>query len=133
MSDVNKDMEMNEQEGMGIIYLTDEEGKEFPFEFVDVINYQDQDYAVLFPAEESELADEDDGEVVILKVTPHDDGSADFESVEDTAVLDAVFDIFMENLQQAFAISDEEIEALGGDCHCDDDHCCGCGDENCCH
>lgn len=132
MSEENKDMEINEQEDMGILYLTDEEGKEFPFQFIDVINYEEQDYAILFPAEESELDDEDDGEVVILRVTPHDDGSADFETIEDTDILDAVFNIFMENLQQSFAAGDEEIEALGGECHCHDEHCCDCGDENCC-
>lgn len=122
----NKEMEAQEMnEERELMYLTDEEGNEFPFELLDVIDYNDEQYAVFFPAEESEI--EDDGEVVILKVTPHEDGSADFESTDNETVLDAVFDIFMKNLQEAFSISDEEIAALGGEHHCD------CGDEHCCH
>lgn len=126
MSEINNTPETSEEE-RELIYLTDEDGKEFPFELLDIIDYKDEQYAVFFPAEDSEESAEDDGEVVILKVISQEDDSAEFVSIDDEAVLDAVFDIFMENLRQAFDISDEEIEALGGEHHCD------CGDEHCCH
>lgn len=124
----NNTPETNEEE-REIIYLTDEDGKEFPFELLDVIDYNEEQYAVFFPAEDSESENDakDDGEVVILKVISQDDDSAEFVSIDDDATLDAVFDVFMENLRQAFAVSGDEIEDCGGEHHCD------CGDEHCCH
>ena len=59
------------------IYLTDEEGNEYPFDLLDVITYNDEDYAVFFPSGDSEEDDEQEEELVILKVIPHDDGSVD--------------------------------------------------------
>lgn len=90
------------------VYLSDEEGNEYPFEFLDVITYEGNDYAVFFPAnEEDEDADDEDG-VVILQVIPNDDGSADFVSTDDTDALDAVFEIFMENLRHSFELDGEQ-------------------------
>ena len=101
--------EMNEEEEF--IYLTDEEGNEYPFELLDVVTVNDEDYAVFFPAAEQE--DDEETEVVILKVIAHEDGSAEFESTDDTDTLDKVYDIFMEHLRMAM----EEDEH---------DHDCGC-------
>lgn len=117
----NNTPEMMEEESE-IMLLTDEEGNEVPFELLDVIDYNGEQFAVFFPVEEQD-ENEDDGEVVILKVTPHDDGTADMESIDDEAKLDAVFEIFMEHVR-------EEFEAE--DCEDDDEHehHCGCG---CCH
>jgi uncharacterized protein YrzB (UPF0473 family) len=123
----NNTPEMATEEERELIYLTDEEGNDFPFELLDVIDYKDEQFAIFFPAEDSEEETDDDGEVVILKVIAQEDDSAEFVSIDDEKTLDAVFDIFMENLRKSFAISDEEIEALGGEHHCD------CGDEHCCH
>lgn len=122
----NNTPETNEEE-RELIYLTDEDGKEFPFELLDVIDYDEEQYAVFFPADNSENNEEDDGEVVILKVISQDDDSAEFVSIDDEATLDAVFEVFMENLRQAFAVGGDETEDLGGEHHCD------CGDEHCIH
>ena len=89
-------------EAMEPILLTDEEGNEYPFDLLDVVTYEGTDYAVFFPSDDdAQDSDEEEG-VVILKVIPYEDGSAAFDAVEDTAILDAVFEIFMENLRQAF-------------------------------
>ena len=48
-----------------ILVLNDENGEEVPFEFLDVIEYEGEEYVVLLPVEEDE---EDSGEVVILKI-----------------------------------------------------------------
>ena len=48
-----------------ILVLNDETGEEVPFEFLDVIEYEGEEYVVLLPVEEDE---EDSGEVVILKI-----------------------------------------------------------------
>ena len=100
------------------VYLTDEDGNEFPFEFLDVITYQDEDFGIFFPAQEED-DDADQEEVVILKVIPHDDGSVDFVSTDDEDTLNAVFDLFLENLRQQFALEtdaddDDEDEFATG-------------------
>ena len=89
------------------VYLTDEDGNEFPFEFLDVITYQDEDFGIFFPAQEED-DDADQEEVVILKVIPHDDGSVDFVSTDDENTLNAVFDLFLENLRQQFELETDE-------------------------
>ncbi len=92
-------------EEMEPIILTDEEGNEYFLDLLDVIEYQGDNYAVLYPSDDAEVDSDEEEGVVILKVTPYEDGSAEFDSVEDTEILDAVFEMFMENLRQAF---DEE-------------------------
>ena len=55
----------NEQEGEeldNIIVLNDENGDEIEFEFLDLIEYEGEEYVVLLPHDEEEDADE----VVIL-------------------------------------------------------------------
>ncbi len=114
MNNTNENLSPETEEEQEHIWLTDEDGNEFPFDLMDVITYQDADYAVFFPADESKEDDDEDTEVVILKVIPNNDGSAEFEGTDDEETLDAVFGMFMENMRLAF----EE------DAHDDD---CGCG------
>lgn len=68
------------------ITFTDDSGRVVKFEFLDLINYEDEGYAVLLPSDS-------DGTVVILKVT----GDNEYESEEDEEVMQAVFEIFKEN------------------------------------
>lgn len=80
---------MNENDN--IIVLNDEDGNEVEFEFADSVEYNGNDYVVLFPC------DEDDDEVVILKVEGETDDDASYVSVDDEEELTAVFEIFKEN------------------------------------
>lgn len=100
--------ELDGRDKDSFVYLSDEDGKEYPFEFLDVITYNDEDYAIFFPAYDEDESGDDEDSVVILKVIPNDDGSADFISSDDTATLDAVFEIFMENLRRSFEIDGEQ-------------------------
>ena len=61
------DFENNDMEDDldNIIVLNDEEGKEVQFEFLDLIEYEDEEYVILLPIEEEN--EEDAGEVVIFK------------------------------------------------------------------
>lgn len=90
-----------EEELDNIIILNDENGDEVQFEFLDLIEYEQEEYAVLLPVEE---ADEDEiGEVVILKVEQTE--SEDEESyvgVEDEEILNKVFEIFKEKFKDEF-------------------------------
>ena len=79
-----------EEEESGILTLTDETGAEVDFEYLDCIEYEGVEYLVLMPA------DDEGGEVVILEVEPVDEENENYLSVQDEAVLNAVFAIFKE-------------------------------------
>ena len=78
------------EEEESILLLTDENGNEVAFEYLDCIEYEGKEYLVLMsPEEESE-------EVVILEVEPVDEENENYLAVEDEATLEAVFAIFKE-------------------------------------
>ena len=58
MNNTNENLTPETEEEQEHIWLTDEDGNEFPFDLMDVITYQDADYAVFFPADESKEDDE---------------------------------------------------------------------------
>ena len=71
-----------------LITLEDEEGNEMEFEFLDIVEYEGEEYIVLI--ENNEDADE----VVLLKINPIDDETEEYLSIEDEELLDKLFDIF---------------------------------------
>ena len=85
----NKDL-IPEEEEASILTLTDENGEEVEFEYMDCIDYRGTEYLVLMPV------DEESGEIVILEVEPVDEENENYLSVQDEAVLNAVFAIFKE-------------------------------------
>lgn len=84
------------EDDRNLISLTDEEGNELVLEVLDSIFYQGIEYLVFLPADEGDEAEE----VVILEVAPQSDGSEQFLSVDDEAILSAVFNLFMERMQE---------------------------------
>lgn len=108
MSDDVNNIPENMQEGEeldNIVVLNDEEGNEVEFEFLDLIEYEGEEYVVLLPNDEE---DEDAGEVLILKL--EDTESADEESyvsVEDEEILNKVFEIFKEKFKDEFNFVEE--------------------------
>lgn len=98
---------MNGEELDNIVILNDEEGNEVKFEFLDLIELDDEEYVVLLPIDEE--GEEDEGEVVILKVEDTDDEESDEESyvsVENEEVLNRVFEIFKEKFKDDFDFVD---------------------------
>ena len=88
-----------------IIVLNDENGDEIEFEFLDLIEYEGDEYVVLLPNDEDE---EDAGEVVILKLEDTDsEDEESYVSVDDEDVLKAVFEIFKEKFKDEFNFIDE--------------------------
>ena len=73
------------------IILTDEEGQQIEFELLDLVEYQGDEYAVLYPAE----GDEDEL-VRILRVVNEDldQEEARYEGLEDEELIQAVYRIF---------------------------------------
>lgn len=91
-----------------IIGLNDENGNEVQFEFLDLIEYESEEYVVLLPVIED--GEEDDGEVVILKVDDSEENEdvESYISVDDEATLTAVFEIFKEKFKEEFNFTDGE-------------------------
>ena len=71
-----------------LITLEDEEGNEIEFEFLDVVEYEGEEYVVLIEN------DEDADEVVILKINVIDDETEEYLSIEDDELLEKLFEIF---------------------------------------
>ena len=87
------------QEEESILTLTDENGEEMQFEYMDCIEYEGSEYLVLSPLEEP-------GQIVILKIEPVDEENENYVAVMDEAILDAVFDIFKERYNDVLQFED---------------------------
>ena len=90
-----------EQEETEILTLTDENGNDVDFEYLDCLEYQDKEYLVLMPADEAET------QIVILEVEPVDDENENYLAVEDEAVLDAVYGMFKDKYKDVLTFEDE--------------------------
>ena len=88
------------QEEESILTLTDENGVDAQFEYMDCIEYQGTEYLVLMPLEGEEA------EIVILAVEPVDEENENYLSVNDEATLDAVYGIFKERFKDVFNFED---------------------------
>lgn len=99
-----RDEVLNEEEMDDVattIILTDEDGQEVEFEFLDLIPYQEKEYMVLMPLEGED--DEEETEVVILQYEEGDEeGTETYSGVIDEEVLEAIFNIFKEKWNDHF-------------------------------
>ena len=93
--------ELQNEENISTLSLTDEDGNEVEFELLDSVDYKGAEYLILAPLEE-----EDAAEVTILEVEPHADGTETYLSVDDADVLSAVFAIFRERFADFFAFEE---------------------------
>lgn len=89
-----------EEEESNLLSLTDENGQETVFEYLDVIEYQGKEYLILLPVED------EDGQVVILEIEPVDEETENYLSVSDEALLNAVYDIFKEKYKDILIFED---------------------------
>ncbi len=96
----------NEEDLDNVIILNDEDGNEVKFEFLDLIELDDEEYVVLLPV--TAEGEEEEGEVVILKVEDTDDDSDEetYVSIEDEETLNKVFEIFKEKFKDDFDFVD---------------------------
>ena len=88
------------EEESGILTLTDEDGQEVDFEYLDSIDYDGKEYLVLMPADQAET------QIVILEVEPVDEENENYLSVNDETVLDAVYGIFKERYKDILTFED---------------------------
>ena len=91
---------LQEEEQSNILTLTDENGVDTDFEYLDCIEYEGKEYLVLMPADELET------EIVILEVEPVDEETENYLSVDDEAVLNAVYGIFKEKYKDVLTFEE---------------------------
>ena len=75
-----------------IVVLNDANGNELEFEYLDLIEHNEETYVVLLPV------DEEADEVIILRCEESEDDPDDesYSSVDDEALLSELFEIFKE-------------------------------------
>ena len=88
------------EEETEILTLTDENGKEENFEYLDCLEYEGKEYLLLLPADELET------QVVILEVEPVDEETENYLSVNDEKILDAVYGMFKEKYKDVLTFEE---------------------------
>ena len=96
----NEKIELYEEEE-NILSLTDENGEEVEFEYLDCIEFQGKEYLVLIPCEN------DASEIVILEVEPVDEENENYLSVQNEEILNAVYHIFKEKYEDVLTFEEE--------------------------
>lgn len=91
---------MLEEEEVSILTLTDENGNDTDFEYLDCIELNGKEYLVLMPADESS------SEIVILEVEPVDEENENYLAVEDEQILSTVYGIFKEKYKDVLTFED---------------------------
>ena len=88
------------EEESSILTLTDENGVDVDFEYLDCLEYQGKEYLILIPADAEET------QVVILEVEPVDEENENYLAVEDEEILDAVYGLFKEKYKDVLTFED---------------------------
>ena len=88
------------EEEVSILTLTDENGADIDFEYLDCIEYQGKEYLILMPMED------ESNEIVILEVEPVDEENENYLAVNDEDVLESVYAIFKERFADILTFED---------------------------
>ena len=124
----NENCEIFDEED--IITLQDEQGNPIKFVEVACVEYEEEFYVLLSPAEEVEGIGED--EVIICKLEDQDDETQLIVPVEDEELMQKVFDEYLRTADECgCGCCDDDCDC--DDCNCEHDHdghChCGCEDK----
>ena len=79
-----------EEEEVEILTLTDENGEDVDFEYLDCLDYEGKEYLILLPVEDPEA------QIVILEIEPVDEEHENYLAITDEDTLTAVYGIFKE-------------------------------------
>ena len=89
-----------EEEEIEILTLTDENGQDVEFEYLDCLDYEDKEYLILLPV------DEEEAQIVILEIEPVDEEHENYLAVTNEDTLTAVYGIFKENFKDILTFED---------------------------
>ena len=96
-----EEYKMSENEELeNIVVLTDDEGQDIEFEWLDTVEMGEDQYIVLLPTD-----DEEAEEVVIFKMEI-DEETENFVSVDNEEELNKVYDLFKERNKENFDFID---------------------------
>ena len=95
----NNEILLDEEE-VSILTLTDENGQDVNFEYLDCLEYEGKEYLILSPEGDEE------GEIIILEIQPVDEENENYMAVEDEETLNAVFAIFKEKFKDVLEFED---------------------------
>ena len=90
--------EILQEDEESTLVLTDENGVDQEFEYLDCIEYEGKEYLVLMP--------EDSNEIVILEVQPVDEENENYIAVESEEILEAVYGIFKDRYRDILQFED---------------------------
>lgn len=91
---------MEEDFGSNFITVTDEDGNELELEHLDTLEWNGSTYLSFFPTvQEGEEVPEEELGLIILKVV-EEDGEEILSTLETDEELEAVYEKFMENLDE---------------------------------
>ncbi|MGI5976349.1 MAG: DUF1292 domain-containing protein [Candidatus Limivicinus sp.] len=94
---------MSEDYGSDFVTIVDDDGQEFELEVLDSMDYNGSSYAAFLPADMDE--NDPDYGIIILRSVFDENGDELFETIDDDAELDDVYQHFMTLL---FDDEDEE-------------------------
>ena len=88
------------EEEESILTLTDENGVDTDFEYLDCIEYKGKEYLILMPVDDEETS------IVILEIEPVDEENENYLSIDDENLLNAVYAIFKEKYKDILTFED---------------------------
>lgn len=97
---------MSDDFGSNFVTIVDDDGQEFELEYIEEIDYKGNTYVAFLPADGNE--DDPDYGLVILRSTFDSNNEELFESIDDDAELDDVFNQFMKVLYDDEEDTEEE-------------------------
>lgn len=83
-----------------IVTLTDQDGAETDFEFLDIIDYKRKKYMILLPT------DENADQVVILEVKNYNTDNEEYVGIDDQQIIEEVFALFKQKFDEEFDFID---------------------------
>ena len=90
--------------GNDYITVTDDDGTEYELEHLDTLTYEDETYMAFAT---SETADTDEVEVILFHVV-EEDGEELFESIDDDELMEKIYAIFMDRIDDSFDEEEQE-------------------------
>ena len=95
---------MSEEFGGDLVTIIDDDGQEFELEVLDTMDYNGETYMAFLPANMEE--NDPDYGIIILRVVEDENGEEVYESIDDEAQLQDVYEHFM-----VILFDDEEEES----------------------
>ena len=98
----NENEELEEFDENDIITLTDEDGNQIQALFLDMVEFEEQEYAALMTMQSDEA-----GEIMIFRIEDSENEDMDdYVTVEDERILQAVYQIIKERFGDEFSFAD---------------------------